>query len=186
MNSWRIDTRLIVWWVCAIGLSLISRYFESSEAAVVTRGPYLQMLTSTSLTVCWRTDEATSSVVFYGGDPLMLYQVAGDLQPTTNHEVRVYGLLPETRYYYSVGSLVEAFLQGPDYFFDTAPPEGISRSTRIWAIGDCGTTGLAPGAEPYPPMIAEFSMYEELNHDREPPCNAQSVAGTLPEVELCR
>src|SRR6266576_5561490 len=39
------------------------------SAATVTRGPYLQMGTPTSIVVRWRTDSATDSFVRYGGSP---------------------------------------------------------------------------------------------------------------------
>lgn len=108
----------------------------------MSRGPYLQVGTPTSVTVRWRTDEPTASVVFYGDDPSFLYQLAGNLEPVTEHEVTLFGLSPATRYYYSVGTLFEPLAFGSDFSFVTSPPSGARVPIRVWAIGDCGTTGL--------------------------------------------
>ncbi len=40
-----------------------------ASAQSVTRGPYLQLATPNSVTVKWRTDVATDSVVLYGFSP---------------------------------------------------------------------------------------------------------------------
>src|ERR1051325_2260764 len=108
------------------------------------RGPYLQSAAPHTMRVRWRTDSPSESIVFYGNDPDHPHFVAGDLDSTTEHEVQLAGLTPETKYYYAVGSLDEILVSGADYFFKTTPPLGARRSIRIWAIGDCGTaqTGL--------------------------------------------
>ena len=114
----------------------------TSHAAEIIRGPYLQVGTPSSVTLRWRTDEPAGSVVFFGADPSFLYQLTGSLDPVTEHEVTLFGLTPATRYYYSVGSLFEQLAFGSDYTFTTSPPPGSRVPIRIWAIGDCGTTGL--------------------------------------------
>ncbi len=126
-----------------VGLWLLAVNPTCATAAEITRGPYLQMGTPQEITVRWRTDEPTASVVYFGEDPSFQYQLAGYLEPTTEHEVRLFGLEPHTRYHYSVGSLFETLSSGPDHSFVTAPPVGSRAPIRIWAIGDCGTKGLA-------------------------------------------
>jgi hypothetical protein len=108
-------------------------------AAQLTRGPYLQVATPTSLTIRWRTDEPVESLVFCGTDPGNLHRLAGDLEPATEHEVALAGLAPLTRYYYAVGSWDELLAGGPDYFFVTAPLPGTPKPTSLWVIGDAGT-----------------------------------------------
>jgi phosphodiesterase/alkaline phosphatase D-like protein len=122
----------------AIGLLLVS--VHPASAATVTRGPYLQMATPSSIVVRWRTDEATNSVVRYGDDAGNLIFSASSIALTTEHEVAVSGLLPDTRYYYSVGSSGQT-LSGGDtgHFFATAPGLGAAKATRIWVVGDSGT-----------------------------------------------
>src|SRR5206468_7276266 len=73
-----------------------------SQTPVLTRGPYLQVATPTSITVRWRTNFATDSKVRYGSSVGSLGTASSDGVLTTNHVVTVSGLAPDTRYYYSV------------------------------------------------------------------------------------
>ena len=66
-------------------------------AATVTRGPYLQLGTSDSVVVRWRTDVATDSKISYGTTPGALNQDVESGQQTTEHEFVVADLLPDTR-----------------------------------------------------------------------------------------
>ena len=117
------------------------------QAPTITRGPYLQLGTPTSVVVRWRTDIATDSRVRYGPAPGSLSAVADDPTVTTEHEVNVTGLLTDGLYYYSVGSS-SATLAGDDtnHFFVTFPPEGSSVPTRIWVLGDSGTANASAAA----------------------------------------
>src|SRR6266478_4702920 len=98
------------------------------------RGPYLQMGTPNSTTVRWRTVSEAESIVLYGTDPNNLHLLSGDLEPTTEHEVVLGGLSPQTKYFYSIGDLGTSLAEGPDYFLMTQPPPGRVTPTRIWAI----------------------------------------------------
>jgi putative transposon-encoded protein len=111
-----------------------------AHALTVTRGPYLQVGTSTAITVRWRTDAASDSRVVLGSAPGSLTLVSGNGSVVTEHVVTVTGLTPDTRYYYAVGSTT-ATLAGDDaqHFFFTAPAAGTPKATRVWAIGDAGT-----------------------------------------------
>ncbi|MGH9147906.1 MAG: fibronectin type III domain-containing protein, partial [Vicinamibacterales bacterium] len=98
--------------VLAIALFLTS----AAEAATVTRGPYLQMGTQDRIVVRWRTDVATDSRVTYGpcfGDENCLIFEKVDQTLTTEHEVLIDGLAPNTRYYYAVGTTTDV-LEGND------------------------------------------------------------------------
>ncbi|MBI3910466.1 MAG: fibronectin type III domain-containing protein, partial [Armatimonadetes bacterium] len=112
-------------------------------SAIVTRGPYLQMGTPTSVVVRWRTDAATDSWVRYGPSPGSLLTAVADAVSTTEHEVTLTGLTPNTQYYYSVGTATRT-LEGnnPDYFFITAPAPGSPKPTRVWVLGDSGTPSI--------------------------------------------
>lgn len=107
---------------------------------VVTRGPYLQIGTATGGTVRWRTDLPSDSRVRYGASPNSLTLFADNPTSTTEHEVTLSGLTPNTTYYYSIGT-TSTTLAGADanHLFKTSPAEGSSRPTRIWVIGDAGT-----------------------------------------------
>ncbi len=110
------------------------------QALSAIRGPYLQCGAPSHVTVRWRTDSATNSRVRCGTDPVNLNLVSDDASLVTDHVVVITGLLPETKYYYSVGTTSGALAGGGanDYFL-TSPPAGAVRPVRIWAIGDAGT-----------------------------------------------
>ncbi|HEX8169921.1 MAG TPA: fibronectin type III domain-containing protein [Thermoanaerobaculia bacterium] len=112
----------------------------------LTRGPYLQMGTPTSMIVRWRTDTPSDSRVRFGSILGSLTSVADDLTPTTDHTVVLTGLTPGTKYYYSIGTTA-AKIAGNDgsYSFVTSPRPGTATdTTRVWVLGDSGTGG--PGA----------------------------------------
>jgi len=116
----------------------------------VTRGPYLQLGTPTGVTVRWRTDTLQNSKVLYGSSPETLSSSAVDLSPALEHEVTLGGLQPGTRYYYAVGNTSET-LAGADaeHFFETSPEVGTPKPTRIWVLGDSGTSGSIPVRDAY-------------------------------------
>jgi len=86
---------------------------------VITRGPYLQKATSSSMLVRWYTDIATDSKVMYGTDPGNLSQSVVVPVNSTNHSVQLTGLTPYTKYYYSIGTSINVIQSGEDYHFRT-------------------------------------------------------------------
>ena len=105
--------------------------------ATLTRGPYLQNGTTSSVVIRWRTDVPTEGHVRLGVAPFDLDRAIFDTSRATNHEIVVTGLLPDSQYYYSIGSETETFAAGPEYFFITHPER--AKPTRIWVLGDAGT-----------------------------------------------
>ena len=94
--------------ISAVGASsdlLFDLELSGITAESVTRGPYLQIGTPTSVIVRWRTNIATNSRVHFGTDPVNLDNVADDPALKTEHEVMLSGLLPDTQYFYSVGTM---------------------------------------------------------------------------------
>ncbi len=101
------------------------------------RGPYLQMVTSASVHVRWKTDVANDSRVRFG--TTMDYSFQTDsMQQVTEHEVKLSGLTPGTKYYYTIGSTVTDLQGDPANYFQTTPVTGSSNSFRVWATGDFG------------------------------------------------
>ncbi len=88
---------------CLITLMALQRP-GIAAAQTVVRGPYLAIGTPSSVVVRWRTDVATNSRVQCGPAPGNLTMVVDDADTTTEHIAEITGLLPETRYYYSVGT----------------------------------------------------------------------------------
>jgi acid phosphatase type 7 len=118
-----------------IGLLLLLTIQISAQ---VTRQPYLQDLTSTSVVIRWQTGVLTPGKVFYGPSVTSLSKYK--IEPKNGgiyHEVRVDSLMPDTRYYYSVSGASKG---SEDQYFMTSPVPGTAKPTRIWVISDFGQT----------------------------------------------
>ncbi len=115
----------------------------ASADPIVTRGPYLQLGTPTSIEVRWRTATATTGRVAYGLAPGTLDQMVDFAFPLTDHSISLTGLLPDTTYYYSIGTTTTALAGADaDHFFVTPPTAGTKKKFRIWALGDSGTASI--------------------------------------------
>lgn len=104
----------------------------------LTRGPYLQMGTETSINIRWRTASATDSRVTLGTVLGTYPIVVNDASVTTEHEITVSGLTPDTRYYYTVGSSIQTLQGDANNYVLTLPPANTTRKLRFLALGDCG------------------------------------------------
>jgi tetratricopeptide (TPR) repeat protein len=114
---------------------------SANPAVVVTRGPYLQMGAPTAATLRWRTNLTARGRVTFGtmgaGGTM---QLVDESVPTTEHEVRLIGLTPATRYDYTLGTRAGPLVGGDgEHYFVTPPLPGTAKATRIWVIGDSGT-----------------------------------------------
>ena len=119
-------------------------FFLSSAAAQnLTRGPYLQSGSHMNITVRWRTDAGVIGRVRYGTNLASLDLLANGVTSTNEHEIKLTGLLPDTKYYYAVGT-AGTNLAGSNvnHFFVTAPVPGTPKATRIWVLGDAGTKNV--------------------------------------------
>jgi tetratricopeptide (TPR) repeat protein len=104
----------------------------------LSRGPYLQLATETSVVVRWRTDAPASSWVAWGLEPGNLGLEMMDPDPVVEHEINVTGLEPDTCYVYEIGTIDEILAGGDlDHLLCTRPAE--SFPIRVWVIGDSGT-----------------------------------------------
>ncbi len=129
-----------------------------TEPIAVVRGPYLQMGTPTAMTIRWRTDPAGSSRVRYGTDSSLPWHV-DDAAVVTEHEVRLVDLEPGTRYFYSVGTIADPLTSTDSPLsFRTGPGPQDDHATRIWVIGDAGTSDLS--------QATTFEAYRSYNGDR--------------------
>lgn len=131
------------------GIALTVLLLAAVQAKAQTsleRGPYLQMPMPNSITLRWRSDLPTDSEVNYGSAPSSLSSQATDATSTTEHEVVITGLQPNTKYFYSVGSSSQV-LAGADssHYFKTAPLPGTVQPIRVWCIGDFGKNNSEQG-----------------------------------------
>ncbi len=145
--------------LCA-ALALVSSPISDARAQSIVRGPYLQLGTPKSMIVRWRTDEPSETRLEYS---LSLDALTSDSKdsgvssvsglkqsgPTTEHEVLISGLAPQTRYYYRLLSKDQVIAGGDlEHYFVTSPSGG-DEPVRIWAIGDAGVSGRKPsGTDP--------------------------------------
>ena len=117
---------------------LVGRIADA-QTPVITRGPYLQVVTPTSIIIRWRTDQPTTGKVWYGLSANQLTANQREAQPTQEHVVSLSGLQPATRYTYAIGYDDTQLAAGADYSFKTALPAGDTRPFRMWVLGDFGS-----------------------------------------------
>ena len=106
----------------------------SATAATLTRYPWINKLTPTSVLIAWQTDVATNSSVLHSED-LSYSQIASDPTVTVDHAVTITGLTEETLYFYKVVAGTDTLTLGGDYFITA--PSGASPFMFV-ALGDLG------------------------------------------------
>ncbi len=113
----------------------------------IVRGPYLQQGTESSIIICWATDAPVQGQVWYGTAPDSLFLTLEETTITCDHKVKIGGLTPDKKYYYSVGTRAGVQEGGTkDYFFilrqftDRSKDleSECERPIRIWVVGDAG------------------------------------------------
>ncbi|KAB2654295.1 MAG: metallophosphoesterase family protein [Verrucomicrobia bacterium] len=128
-------------WIAALVVWAATTAIAAAAVPTVSRGPYLQSSTPTSIVIRWRTSVAGDSRVWFGSDAASLDQVVSDPVLVAEHAVKLTGLSPDRKYYYAVGNEASGRLAGGDerYFFLTHPPVGTQKDIRVWVVGDAGT-----------------------------------------------
>ena len=119
---------------------------REARATSVSRGPYLQRGTPTSVVVRWRTPKPTDTRVVWGTDPGSLTSSVTNGFVITEHEILVTGLTPNTRYWYAVGTTSELYAGDPTHTFVTPPLAGTRQPVRAWIVGDSGRPGAVQDA----------------------------------------
>jgi len=110
--------------------------------ANLLRGPYLQVATPHSIVIRWRTDALVRGVVHYGTTLGQLNKTAQDSLLVSEHKIRLEGLEPGTKYYYSIGAWKDTLQIGPDNYFSTLPLPGTEGFYRVGVVGDCGNNSI--------------------------------------------
>ena len=104
----------------------------------IIRGPYLQMGTTTSMMIRWRTDIASSSKINFGLSENTLTSSKSDDLSKTEHIITIDNLKPNTKYFYEIVNGNTVLEKSSDTFFITAPTVGSEQKVRVWALGDMG------------------------------------------------
>lgn len=112
-------------------------YPSTVAIPVVTRGAYLQKLSPNSITVRWRTDTPCNTYVQYGTS-IAYGDVVSNPNLVIEHEITLTGLIPNTKYFYSIGTTTQTLQGDLKNNFYTAPIVGSTIPVRIWGIGDFG------------------------------------------------
>ncbi len=134
---------LIIGWFTFSGNKLTSTSSSiKEENMTLIRGPYLQVGSPTGMTIRWRTMVNERSRVKYGLTPDNLNMSVDDSTLTFEHIIRVEGLKPSTKYYYSIGTFNDVLQGDSTNYFHTLPEIGKEGKYRIAALGDCGMNNL--------------------------------------------
>ncbi|NKB24808.1 MAG: hypothetical protein GKR87_10620 [Kiritimatiellae bacterium] len=129
----------------------------------ITRGPYIQMTTTGSVTVIWRSSKRIEPKLLYIDPNGPMKEIAGKenfsirtlFSPPPTHqrpspkdgsrfvmeyEAPITSLSPNTTYYYAIYD-GNKLLAGDhsSYYFKTHPTKESTTDLRIWALGDSGT-----------------------------------------------
>jgi len=129
----------------------------ASNAATLTRYPWVNLVTTYSALIAWQTDVPTdSSKVHYSTDTVT-WQTQAEYVTTADHAVTLSGLNPDLTYFYRVVSGTDTLTTGDDYF-NTAPFTGLSFS--FLAFGDIGqaTADQMAVAAQIDPLLSSFAI----------------------------
>jgi hypothetical protein len=74
----------------------------------------------------------------YGTNAGALSSTENNSALVTEHIIKISGLSPYTKYYYSIGSSSVQLQSGPQNYFLTAPSNGQTGKYTFWINGDCG------------------------------------------------
>src|SRR5688572_11148770 len=124
--------------ICTLSLAIALGSLLNAQYSI-TRGPYIQMVSQNSLFIRWRTNLPTDSKINYGTIATSQTNVVNISDSTTEHEVQITGLNPDTKYYYSIGHTGGNLSIAPDQYFYTLPPDNTIQPYTFWVVGDCGT-----------------------------------------------
>jgi hypothetical protein len=152
-----------------IVFALYQQASAQEVSAKLTRGPYLQLATPSSIHIVWRTVGDTTPIIRYGldlqhqdqaveGAAVFRRKVAVEGEAssdnslhsapegTVQYEVAVTKLEADTKYFYSVWDGSKQLAGGEEFFFRTHPAPGTVRPIRVWVVGDSGTADARQAA----------------------------------------
>jgi len=102
ISTEELGTNIPPWWA-GVQKGKFSVSPSPQTLPTIIRGPYLQLGTTNSMVVRWRTDLPASSSVTYGSTPSRLSHTARGSGQSTEHAVQFTNLVPGTKYFYAFG-----------------------------------------------------------------------------------
>ncbi|MEN0052514.1 MAG: metallophosphoesterase family protein, partial [Mucilaginibacter sp.] len=137
-------TKLLLLFLCALPALVFAQQSKTVPASELglLRGPYLQVATPTSMTIRWRTSVYDRSRVHYGLNKQNLDMQVSDSTLVSEHIVKISGLKPYTKYYYSIGNLTNTIEGDENNYFYTLPEVGSQPLIRVAGFGDCGNNSI--------------------------------------------
>ena len=133
--------KLFVLIVIIYGIGRCTVVFVDSQVKG-ERNAYLQQQSDSSIVVHWQTENHAMGVVRYGEDIDYLEFLGIEDGRKKVHAIKLTGLKPDTRYYYTVGDVEGPYNKDKKIaWFRTSPKPGTVQPTRIWVIGDSGEAG---------------------------------------------
>jgi hypothetical protein len=136
-------------------------YMIGDSEAEIMRGPYLQNATMQSMKVCYRTSIPEISKVYYGLITAYTDSVI-DTSHAINHFVQLSGLLPGTKYYYSVHSSSKVLAGDSTFYFYSSPDSNSRTPVRIWAMADFGAGNMHQIATRDAYYIYSYNQYTDI------------------------
>jgi len=124
-----------------LNLCVAAKQKNYGDTINLIRGPYLQVATSHSIIIRWRTDLKTGSRVRYGTTKDKLDKTVYDPTSITEHIVQLSGLAPRTRYYYAIESSASRLQGDANNIFYTLDA-GKENLYRVGVFGDCGNNSV--------------------------------------------
>jgi hypothetical protein len=132
----------------------------------LVRGPYLQRGSPTSMVIRWRTSEPSQTRLEYGTSRASLSVVTQSGALTTEHEVELQRLVPQTRYYYKIAANSKVLAGGDDDHYFVTSPDNVDEPTRVWILGDAGSSGrLTSGEDPFQSAVRDAFLQLHPPHD---------------------
>jgi len=107
----------------------------AAHAQNITRGPYIQLLSTNSTHIRFRTDVESKPSILIGKSPSSLSRTIKQSILTKEHEISIDSLNSNTRYYYKIVTSTQS-LGDSTYYFQTAPNKGSKTKISFWSTGD--------------------------------------------------
>jgi hypothetical protein len=126
----------LFWFLTVFYFQLI---INTANAQSLKRGPYLQIVGTSSVTVRWETNESGIGKVGFGEKFGLYDRELKENNPQNSHIFTIDKLKPDTRYYYFLELDGKPIVGDSSNFFHTAPEINTKRKLHFVAFGDCGT-----------------------------------------------